>query len=113
MTEMALWIIVFLAGVVALGVVEAVRSGKLAGGRWENVRTIALGAVVILLTVVSAVLAIIWVVVIVFFEIWLPLLIGAGVLVGIVAMISMYLRQRNYFYVSAVALIIALILLVL
>lgn len=112
MTEAALWLIVILAGVVALGVVEAVRSGKLAGGRWEEVRIMAMGAVVILITLVSAVLAITWVIVIVIFEIWLPLLIGVGVLVGCVTMIAMYLHQRNYFYVSALALAVALILLV-
>ncbi len=113
MTEIALWLMVFLLGVVALGVVEAVRSGKLAGGRWEDVRIMAMGAAVILITIVSAVLAIAWVIVVVIFEIWQPLLIGLGVLVGIVTMIAMYVRQRNYFYVSAVALAVALILLVL
>ncbi len=113
MTETALWLIVILVGVVALGVVEVARSGRLAGRRWENIRIMAMGAVVILVTVVSAVLAMIWVIVIVLFEIWQPLLIGAGVLVGIVVMIAMFLRQRNYFYVSAVALAVALILLLL
>ena len=113
MTEPAVWLIVILAGVVALGVVEVVRSGKLAGGRWQEVRVMAMGAAVILVTTVAAVLAITWVVVIVLFEIWQPFLIGAGALVGSGVMIAMYLHQRNYFYVSAVALAVALILLVL
>lgn len=113
MTETVLWLVVILAGVAALGVVEAVRSGKLAGGRWEEVRVIAMGAAVILVTLVAAVLAITWVIVIVILEIWQPFLIGAGVLAGFVIMTAMYLRQRNYFYVSAMALAVALILLVL
>ena len=113
MTETVLWLVVILAGVAALGVVEAVRSGKLAGGRWEEVRVMAMGAAVILVTLVAAVLAITWVIVIVILEIWQPFLIGAGVLIGCVAMTTMYFRQRNYFYVSALALAVALILLVL
>lgn len=112
MTEAALWLILILAGVVALGVVEAVRSGRLAVGRWEDVRIMAMGAAVILITIVSAVLAITWVIVIVIFEIWLPLLIVAGVLVGCATMTAMFLHRRNYFYVSALALAVALILLV-
>ena len=113
MTQLAIWLLVILVGIAALGLVEAVRSGKLAGGSWQQVRTVAMGASLVLLTLLAGVLAVTWVIVIFLAEVWQPLLISIGAAIAGVTLIAMYARQRSFFYASALALAAAVILLVL
>ena len=70
MTEAGIWLVVLLAGVALLGVVEAARSGKFSGPRWETARFAVVAAALLLLTVISGVLAVTWVIVVLIWEIW-------------------------------------------
>lgn len=113
MTDTAVWVIVILVGIMALGVAESARSGRLAGIRWESVKTVAMGAAVILIGVTSATLVIMWVIVVLLVEIWQPFLIALGVMAGIGAMLSTFAKHRSMFYASAFATISVVLLLLL
>jgi hypothetical protein len=113
MTEVAIWLLVIVAGIAALGLIETARGSKFAETTtWSEVRTVALGAAFIFITLIAATLAVTWAVVIFFAEIWLPFLIAIGVLVGGAVFLTLWFRQRSFFYASALALVVALVLLV-
>ena len=112
MTETAIWLLVIVAGIGALGLFEVARTGRFAETTWTEVRAAAFGAFFILITVVAGVLAITWAVVVFFVEIWQPFLIAIGVLVGGALLLTMWFRLRSFFYASALALAAALMLLV-
>ncbi len=82
---------------------ESARSGRLAGVRWEAVKTVAVTAVMGLLALTAAVLVVAWTTVVLLVEIWQPLLIFFGVIIGSLAMITTFARHRSMFYVSAFA----------
>jgi len=103
MMDTAIWVLVILVGIVALGVAESARSGRLAGVRWQAVRTVAVTAVMVLLAITSAILVVAWTVVVLLVEIWQPLLIFFGAIAGSVVMIQLFTRHRSMFYVSVVA----------
>ena len=111
MTDTAIWVLVILVGIIALGVAESARSGRLAGVRWEAVKTVALSAVMLLLTITSFVLVVTWTIVVLMVEIWQPFLITIGVIAGILAMITTFNRHRSMFYASAFATIAVVLLL--
>ncbi len=111
MTDTAIWVIVILIGIMALGAAESVRSGRLAGVRWESVKTVAMGAAVFLITLTAAVLATVWIIVVLLVEIWQPFLIAMGVMAGIGAMLTTFARHRSMFYASAFATIAVVLLL--
>lgn len=113
MIDTAIWLLVILVGIMALGVAESARSGRLAGVRWEEVKTMALGAVMVLITLTAAVLALTWAVVVFLAEVWQPFLIASGALVGGAAMIALFARRRSMFYASALAVTAIVLLLVL
>ena len=113
MPAIAIWLFVILLGIIALGVAESARSGRLAGVRWESLKTVAMGTAVALITITSAVLVIIWVIVVLLVEIWQPFLIAMGMLAGIGAMITTFARHRSMFYASAFATIAVMLLLLL
>ena len=113
MTDTAIWVFVILIGIIALGVAESARSGRLAGVRWGSVKTVAMGVAVALITITSAVLVVIWVIVVLLVEIWQPFLIAMGVMAGIGAMITTFDRHRSMFYASAFATIAVVLLLLL
>ena len=110
MPAIAIWLFVILLGIMALGVAESARSGRLAGVRWEVVKTMAMGAAIILLTVIAGVLVVVWTVVVLLVEIWQPLLIAVGVVIGSFAMLITYPRHRSLFYFSTLATIAVLLL---
>ena len=103
MIDTAIWVLVILAGIIALGVAESARSGRLAGVRWGAVKTVAVTAVMALLAITSLLLVIAWTIVVLLVEIWQPLLIFMGAIVGSVVMIILFTRHRSMFYVSALA----------
>ena len=113
MSDTVIWVIVILAGIMALGVAESARSGRLAGVRWDSVKRVAMGTAVALITITSTVLVIIWVIVVLLVEIWQPFLIAMGMLAGIGAMITTFARHRSMFYASAFATIAVVFLLLL
>lgn len=113
MTEMAIWALVIFAGVVALGLIEAVRSDRFASARWQQLRAAALAAALIIVTITSGILAVTWVVVVLLWDVWLPFLITIGVIAGAATLITMYFRQRSFFYASVLVLAAALMLIVL
>ena len=79
MSETAIWLLVIVAGIAALGLFEAARTGRFANTTWSDVRTAALGGAFILITLLAAVLAATYTVVIFLWEIWQPFLIAVGV----------------------------------
>ncbi len=113
MTDTAVWVIVILVGIIALGVAESARSGRLAGVRWDSVKTVAIGVAVMLIGIISAILAIAWVIVVLLVEIWQPFLIAMGVMAGVGAMVTTFARHRSMFYASAFGTIAVLLLLLL
>lgn len=113
MTDTAIWVLVILIGIIALGVAESARSGKLADVPWESVKTVAMGVAVALITITSALLATIWIIVVLLVEIWQPFLIAMGVMAGIGAMITTFAKHRSMFYASAFATIAVVLLLLL
>lgn len=113
MTETAIWVVVILIGIMALGVAESLRSGRLSGVKWDAVKTFAIGAAVAILTIVAAILATLWVIVVLLVEIWQPFLIAVGMIVGMGAMITTFTRHRSMFYASAFATIAVVLLLLL
>ncbi|MCH8897392.1 MAG: hypothetical protein IIC33_03765 [Chloroflexi bacterium] len=102
-----------MTGIIGLGVAESVRSGRLAGVRWESVKAVAMGTAVALITITSAALVILWVIVVLLVEIWQPFLIAMGAIAGVGAMITTFTRHRSMFYASAFATIAVLLLLLL
>ena len=113
MSDTAIWVIVILLGIMALGVAESMRSGRLSGIRWDSVKTFAIGTGVALITITSAVLVTIWVIVVLLVEIWQPFLIAVGMITGMGAMIVTYTRHKSMFYASAFATIAVVLLLLL
>lgn len=113
MTETAAWIVAILVGIVALGVAESVRSGRLAKVPWDSFKTFAIGAGVLAITIVSAILAVIWVVVVLLVEIWQPFLIVLGMTAGMGAMVLTFAKHRSMFYASAFGTIAVVLLLLL
>ena len=113
MTATVVWIVVIIIGIVALGVAESVRSGRLANVPWDSVKTFAIGAGVLVITIVSGVLAILWVVVVLLVEIWQPFLIVVGMMTGMGAMVLTFAKHRSMFYASAFATIAVVLLLLL
>jgi hypothetical protein len=98
MTEAGIWLIVIAAGVALLGVLEAVRSGRFSGPRWETVRFAVVAATLVILALISGFLAVTWVIVVVIWEIWEVLLVvlGAlGALGALVLLVVLYVRRRS------------------
>jgi FtsH-binding integral membrane protein len=98
MIETGIWLVVLLAGVALLGAVEAVRSGKFSGPRWETARFAVVAATLVILTLISGFLAVTWVIVILIWEIWEALLVALGVLgaLGALALlVARYVRRRS------------------
>ena len=95
MIEVILWSIAGIVGVAVLGTVELVRSGTLSTPRWETIKTVVFSVLMIALGLTAGVLAITWVIVIIFWEIWEILLMAVGVLAGVVALLALYLRLRS------------------
>jgi len=83
LTEAGIWLVVLLAGVALLGVMEAVRPGKFSGPCWETARFAVVAAALFLLTVISGVLAVTWVIGVLIWEIWEALL------------VALYFRRRS------------------
>jgi len=77
--EVGIWIAVILVGLVALGVREYARASGTFAARWEQVKFTFLAGTLILLGVASAVLAALFIIVIILPEIWRPLLVVTGV----------------------------------
>jgi hypothetical protein len=98
MTEPGIWLGVLVAGVVLLGVAEAVRSGKFSGPRWETARFAVVAAALVILTLISGVLAVTWVIVVFIWEIWEALLVALAVLgalaVLVALLVALYVRRR-------------------
>ena len=113
MTDTAVWVIVILIGIVALGVAESARSGRLAKVPWESVKTVAIGGAVLFIGITSAILVTMWVIVVLLVEIWQPFLIAMGVMAGIGAMLSTFTKHKSMFYASAFATIAVVLLLLL
>ncbi len=113
MTATVVWIVVIVIGIIALGVAESVRSGRLAKVPWDSVKTFAIGAGVLLITIVSSVLVVLWVVVVLLVEIWQPFLIVVGMMTGMGAMVLTFAKHRSMFYASAFATIAVVLLLLL
>ena len=95
MTQAGIWLVVLLAGVALLGAIEAVRSGKLSGPRWETARFAVLAATLVMLALISGFLAVTWVIVVVFWEIWEALLVVLGVLGALALLVALYVRRRS------------------
>ena len=112
MPTIAIWVLIVLFGLFAIGLVESVRSGRLLSGvNWVLVKILAMGAAVAVLGILAGVLAITWTVVVLLAEIWQPFLIAAGASAGMVAMVTTYSRHRSMFYASAFATIAVVLLL--
>ena len=84
-----------------MGVAESARSGRLAKVNWGAIKTVAVTTVMVLLAITSALLVVVWTVVVLLVEIWQPLLIFVGAIAGSVVMILLFIRHRPIFYVSA------------
>ena len=113
MIEAAIWLNVVAVGIVGLGLVEAVRSGRFGGTRWQDVRLAAMGAALILLAITSGFLAVTWFIVVFLWEVWEVLLIAFGVVAGIVVLAAWYRRRWPVFFASALVLASAVMLLAL
>ena len=113
MIDTAIWVLVVLVGIVALGVAESARSGRLAKVNWGAIKTVAVTTVMVLLGITSALLVVVWTVVVLLVEIWQPLLIFVGAITGSVVMILLFIRKRPMFYVSALVAAAAALLLLL
>ena len=111
MIDTAIWVLIIVVGIMALGVAESARSGRLAGVNWQAVKTAAIGTAVVLIAIISGALVILWTFVVVLVEIWEPFLITLGVIAGIGAMITTYARHRSMFYASTLATIAVVLLL--
>ncbi|MCH2506404.1 MAG: hypothetical protein MK125_12735 [Dehalococcoidia bacterium] len=85
MGEAGIWITVILAGLLALGVREYAKTSGTFAARWEEIKVTILAVALILLGIIATVLAIGFIIAVVVIEIWRPLLVVAGVIVGLVA----------------------------
>lgn len=87
MIDILLWAIVVLVGVATLGLVEVARSGAFQTPRWREMMLAIQGALLLTLTATAAVLALVWVMVVVMPEIWRGFLaaVGAAALLLILA----------------------------
>lgn len=112
MTDTVIWSIVIVVGLAALGWFELARSGKLSGPKVRKIRATALAVVILLFGLTAGVLAVTWALLL-FAEIWQGILIFIGVVAGVAAMVTMFFRQRSFFYVSALVLAFVLIWIVL
>lgn len=95
MTEAGIWLVILLAGVALLGVMEAARSGKFSGPRWETARFAVVAAALGILALISGFLAVTWVIVVLIWEIWETLLVALGVLGGLALLVALYVRRRS------------------
>ena len=87
MNEAAIWIAVILVGVLALGVREYARASGNFAARWEQVKITFLAGAFILLGVTAAILAVLFIIVIVLVEIRKPLLVILAVIAGLAVLI--------------------------
>ncbi len=92
MGEVGIWIAVIVVGVLALGVREYARASGTFAARWEQVKFTFLAGTLILLGVLAAVLATLFIIVIILPEIWRPLLVV--VLVFAVLVFLVFRRNR-------------------
>jgi hypothetical protein len=98
MTEAGIWLVVIAAGVLLLGAVEAVRSGRFSGPRLETVRFAVVAATLVILALISGVLSVTWVIVVFLPAVWEALLVALGVLgglVGLALLVTLYFRRRS------------------
>jgi hypothetical protein len=98
MTEAGIWLVVIAAGVLLLGAVEAVRSGRFSGPRWEALRFAVVAATLVILAIISGVLSVAWVIVVFIPAVWEALLVALGVLgglVGLALLVTLYFRRRS------------------
>ena len=112
MTDTVIWSIVIVVGLSALRLFELARSGKLSGPRVQKIRATALAVVILLFALTAGVLAVAWALLF-FVEIWLPILIFLGSVAGLAVMVALFIRQRPFFYVSALVLVFVLLWIVL
>ncbi len=87
MGEAGIWIAVIVVGVLALGVREYARASGTFAARWEQVKITFLAGTLILLGVTAAVLAALFIIVIILPEIWRPLLVVLAVFTVLVALV--------------------------
>ncbi len=95
MGEAGIWIAVILLGVLALGVREYARTSGSFAARLEQVKITFLAGTLILLGITAAVLASMFIVVIILPEIWRPLLVAVAVISALVAYIFWAKRSRR------------------
>ena len=88
MGEAGIWTTVILAGMLALGVREYVRSSEDSTARWERVKFALMTAALIVLGIVATILSIGFIIAIVVVEIW-PVLLGITLVV--IALVGIYL----------------------
>ena len=94
MGEASIWIMVILVGVLVLGVREYARTSGSFAARLEQLKITFLAGSLILLGVTAAVLAVLFIIVIVLAEIWRPLLVALAVIAGFAAYIIWYKRSK-------------------
>ena len=87
MGEAGIWIAVIVLGVLVLGVREYARASGFSAARWEQVEITFLAGTLILLGVTAAVLAVMFIVVIILPEIWRPLLVVLAVLAVLLSLV--------------------------
>ena len=94
MSEAGIWISVILVGVLVLGIREYARTSGSFAARLEQVKITVMAGALILLGVVSAVLAVMFIFVVVVSEIWRPLLVALAVIAGVAALIILSKRSK-------------------
>ena len=94
MGEAGIWIAVILVGVLALGVREYARTSGSFAARWEQVKITFMAGSLILLGVTAAVLAVLFLIVIVLAEIWRPLVVFLAVVAVLTASVIWLKRPR-------------------
>ena len=94
MGEAGIWIAVILVGVVALGVREYARTSGSFAVRWEQIKIAFMAGSLILLGVTAAVLAVLFLFVIVLAEIWKPLVVALAVVAVLTASVIWLRRPR-------------------
>ena len=87
MGEAGIWIAVIVLGVLVLGLREYARASGPFAARWEQVKITFLAGTLILLGVTAAVLAALFIIVIILPEIWRPLLVVLGVFAVVAALV--------------------------
>ena len=83
-----------LVGVLVLGIREYARTSGSFAARLEQVKITVMAGALILLGVVSAVLAVMFIFVVVVSEIWRPLLVALAVIAGVAALIILSKRSK-------------------